>query len=87
MKIISKILLTFFSVGVLLGLFAGAVAFVCYIVALLIGGEAATSLCLFIYDTYFPVVIRICSVAVGCGLVGMYLNKMKALSFEEKEKK
>lgn len=79
MKKISKVLLTIFSIGVLLTLFAGALALLGYIVALIIGGEAATSLCAFIYTKYFPWVIRICSVAVGFGLVGMYLNKKKAL--------
>lgn len=83
---ISKIFLTCFSVGVLVTLFAGTLAFLGYVAALVIGGEAATALCAFIYKSYFPWVIRICSVAVGLGLVGMYLRKMKALSVEEENK-
>ena len=80
MKKLSKVLLTIFSIGVLAALFAGALALVGYIVALIIGGEAATTLCAFIYKKYFPWVIRVCSVAVGFGLVGMYLDKKKALA-------
>ncbi len=86
MKVISKILLTVFSVGVLLTLLAGALAFVGFIAALIIGGEAATELCVFIHKTYFPYAIRVCSVAVGCGLIGMYFAKMKSLSMEKEEK-
>ncbi len=79
MKKISKILLTIFSVGVLLTLFAGALALLGYIVALIIGGETAPLICAFIYKSYFPWVIRVCSVSVGLGLIGMYLQKSKAL--------
>lgn len=87
MKKISSIVLTIFSVGVLVGLFSGAVAFVGYVVALLIGGSVATEMCAFIYNDFFPVVIRICSISVGFGLIGMYINKMKALSFGNSDKK
>ena len=79
MKKVSKIMLTLFSIGVLLTLFAGVLALLGYIVALVIGGENATALCSFIYTQYFPWVIRICSVAVGFGLIGMYFDKKKAL--------
>ena len=82
MKKVSKVLLTIFSIGVLLTLFAGALALVGYIVALIIGGETATELCKFIYKTYFPWVIKVCSVSVGFGLIGMYLQKKKALSVD-----
>ena len=88
MKRISKVLLTIFSVGVLVTLFAGALAFLGYVIALIIGGEAATSICVFIYKEYFPWVIRICSICVGVGLIGMYLDKVKALTYvDEKSSK
>ena len=86
MKKISKVLLTIFSIGALLTLFAGALALLGYIVALIIGGETATALCSFIYTQYFPWVIRVCSVAVGFGLIGMYMNKIKALTIETNSK-
>ena len=85
MKKISKILLTIFSIGVLLTLFAGALALLLYIVALIIGGETAPLICAFIYKSYFPWVIRICSCAVGFGLIGMYLQKSKALAINVEE--
>lgn len=86
MKKVSRILLTVFAVGVLAALFAGALAFAGYAAALIIGGAAAEALCGFIYKTAFPWVIRLCSVSVGCGLVGMYLEKRKALSLSSEKK-
>lgn len=83
MKKASKVLLTVFSIGVLLTLFAGALALAGYVAALFIGGETATELCAFIYKDYFPWVIRICSISVGLGLLGMYLSKVKALTITD----
>ena len=82
MKKASKILLTMFSVGVLLTLLAGGLALLGYVVAMCIGGNVATEICEFIYTTYFKWVIRICSVSVAFGLIGMYLGKAKALSLK-----
>lgn len=79
MKKVSKIFLTIFSIGILVTLFAGALSLAGYIVALIIGGETAATLCAFIYTQYFPWVIKICSIAVGFGLIGMYFDKKKAL--------
>ena len=86
MNKISKWLLTIFSVGVLIAVFSGVIAFLGFCVALVMGGENATHICVFIHKEYFPVLIRICSIAVGCGLVGMYLTKKKALVVDTAEK-
>ena len=80
LKKISNVLLTIFSIGVIITLFAGALSLLGYIVALAIGGETATAICAFIFKKYFPWVIRVTSVAVACGLIGMYLEKKKALT-------
>lgn len=88
MKKVSKILLTVFAIGVLLSVLGGALSFVGYIAAMVIGGDTAVAICAFIYKQYFPFVIRMCSVSVGVGLIGMYLEKQKALTFvAEKTKK
>lgn len=84
MKKVSNILLKIFSAGVLLALLAGALTLIGFIVAMCIGGEVATEMCVFIHKTYFPYVIQFTSVFVGIGLVGMYLSKIKALSISEK---
>ncbi len=83
MKQASKILLTVFSVGVLLSLLAGALSFFGYLVAMILGGQGGTDLSLFIYEKYFPWVIRLSSVSVLLGLVGMMLQKKKALVVTE----
>lgn len=83
MKKVSDILLKIFGIGVLLALFAGAISLLGFVVAMFIGGETATAICVFIHKTYFPYVIKFTSVFVGIGLVGMYLSKVKALSLKD----
>jgi len=87
MKKITNVLLTVFSIGVLCALFAGAMAIVGFIAALIIGGETATALCVFIHKTYFPWIIKATSVFTLFGLVGMYLSKQKALTAESENVK
>lgn len=87
MKKISNILLKIFSIGALLTLFAGALAFFGFIAALIIGGENATAICVFIHKTYFPYVIRLCAISVGFGLIGMYFGKKRALSMDQQKSK
>lgn len=80
MKKAIDIILTVFSVGVLLTLFLGGLTLLGYILALCIGGETATEICVFIHKKFFPWLIRFTSVFVGLGLLGMYLSKVKALT-------
>ena len=89
MKKISAVLKTIFGYGIMICLFSGGLTFFGYIAAMIIGGETATEMCVYIYKTYFPFVIQVCSVCVGCGLVGMYMNKVVALTFagDNKSKK
>ena len=87
MKKFSKILLTVFSVGTIVTLFAGALAFLGYVAAIMIGGETATNLCVFIHKQYFPWIIRLCSIAVAFGLFGMYFEKKRALSMDDNSDK
>ena len=87
MKKFTDILLGIFAVGVLFTLFAGALSLVGYIVAIFIGGEIATKICQMVFKEYFPWVIRICSISVGLGLIGMYLGKMRALTMNTEDEK
>ena len=86
MKKFIDILLKIFAVGVLLTLLAGALTLVGYIIAMIIGGDSATTMCVFIHKTFFPYVIRVTSVVVGIGLIGMYLSKIKALTISDTAK-
>ena len=80
MKKIREIILWIFGIGVTLCVFAGALALVGFAVALCIGGETATEICVFIHKEYFPWVIQFTSIFTGFGLVGMYLSKKKSLT-------
>ena len=82
MKKVVDILLWIFGVGMALCLLAGGLAAVGYIVALFVGGDLATEMCVFIHKTYFPYVIQFTSVFVGIGLLGMYSGRLKALSLK-----
>lgn len=83
MKKITNIIVTVFGIGVMLCLFAGGLAFIGFVIAGCIGGETATEICVFIHKVYFPVVIRITSIVVGMGLIGMYMGRVKALSISK----
>ena len=87
MKKFTDIILTIFAAGVLLSLFIGGLTLLGYIIALCIGGESATSICVFIHKKLFPWIIRFTSVFVGLGLLGMYLSKVKALTVSGENKK
>ena len=50
-KKISAFLKVVFGYGMVLCLFAGGLTFFGYLVALIIGGETATAICVFIYKT------------------------------------
>lgn len=86
LKRISDILLTVFAVGVTVALFAGALALLAFIVALILGGKAGTEISLFVHGKYFPWVIRLATVSAFSGLFGMYIGKMSALSVRQTNK-
>ena len=85
LKKITNILLTVFSVGIIVCLFAGGLSLVGYIIAMFIGGETATEMCLFIFKTYLPWVIKFTTIFTAIGLLAMYLSKTKALTVSASE--
>lgn len=80
MKKFTDVLLKIFAYGIIACLFAGGLSLIGYLVGLVIGGEAATNLCAWVFKTYLPWVITATSIFTGIGLLGMYLNKQKALT-------
>ncbi len=80
MKKIADVLLTIFSIGIILALFAGGASVIIYIVAMFIGGEAATEICTTVFKEYLPWVIKFTSIFTLVGFVGMYFAKVKALT-------
>lgn len=84
-KKLSNLLKTIFGYGVMISLFAGGLTFFGYIVALFIGGEVATAICIVIYKDIIPVIIYLAVTMVLLGLVAMYLAGEKALTPEKKQ--
>ena len=80
MKKVSDILLLIFAYGIIICLFAGGLSLVGYLIGIVIGGENATALCLWVFKTYLPWVIKATSLFTGIGLIGMYLGRRKSLS-------
>ncbi len=75
-----------FGWGVFICLIAGGLAFFGFLAGIIIGGPGAEALAVFIRKQYFPVVIRVTSIVIGIGLIGMYLGKMHALSLTADKK-
>lgn len=84
-KKISNVLRTIFGYGIMLCLFAGGLTFFGYLAALIIGGETATAICVFIYKTIIPIVIKTSTILVLLGLVVMYLAGEMALTADKKK--
>ena len=84
-KKISNVLRMVFGYGIMITLFAGGMTFFGYLAAIVIGGETATMICVFIYKTIIPVIIRVSTVLVLLGLAAMYLNGEVALTVAKKK--
>ena len=80
MKNSGNVFLKIFSYGIIACLFAGGFSLVGYITAMVIGGAEAPKICLWVFKTYLPWVIRFTSIFTGIGLIGMYIDKQKALT-------
>ena len=74
-----------YGTGILLALFVGALSFLGYVVAIIIGGETATEICTFIYKSFYPILITFTSCMVLFGLVKMYIAGEKALDNKKKK--
>lgn len=86
LKKISGLLKTVFGYGIMLTLFIGGLTFFGYIIALIIGGETATAICVFIYERIIPVIIYITTTLVLLGLVAMYFSGETALTSAKKKR-
>ncbi len=86
-KKLSDILKTIFGYGIMVSLFAGGLTFFGFVAALIIGGDTATAICVFIQKQIFPVIIYLSVIMVLLGLVAMYLAGEKSLTPEKKHAK
>lgn len=72
---IANVLNKTYAALMIVSFFAGFLPLIPFIVAIIIGGEAAEAICLFLYNGYYPWVIVLASVAVMIGLISMYVSK------------
>ncbi|MBQ5977409.1 MAG: hypothetical protein IJL51_04660 [Oscillospiraceae bacterium] len=84
LKKISDVFKLIFGYGIMIVLFVGGLTFFGYVAALIIGGEAATAICTWIYKSLIPVVIYTSTILILFGLLTMYLAGEKALVPEKK---
>ena len=78
---------TIFGASVAATLLGGGLTMLCYVVALIIGGETAAKICEITYKEIWPIIIKIANITIVLGLIAMYINGEKALSPSEKKKK
>lgn len=84
-KKISKVMKTIFGYGIMICLFAGGLTFFGYLAALFIGGETAAAICVFIYKSIVPIIIKASTILVLFGLVAMYFAGEMALTSNKKK--
>ena len=84
---ISNVCKWIFGYGIMITLFLGGATFVGYLVALIIGGDVAAAICVFISKTVNPIMIYISTCMVLFGLLTMYLAGEKALTSGKKDSK
>lgn len=84
-KKLSKGMKTIFGYGIMICLFAGGLTFFGYLAALFIGGETATAICVFIYKTIIPIIIKASTILVLFGLLAMYFAGEMALTSNKKK--
>ena len=84
-KKIAQVLKKIFGYGILICLFAGGMTFFGYLAALIVGGETAAAICLFLYKTVIPYIIKLSTLMVLLGLAAMYLNGEMALTSDKKK--
>lgn len=84
LKKTSTVLKTIFGYGIMVCLFAGGMTFFGYVAALIIGGETATAICVFIYKQIIPLIVYASSILVFLGLLAMYLGGETELTAKKK---
>lgn len=76
-----------FGTSVAVTLLGGGLTMLCYVAALIIGGDTAAKICDVTYKQVWPILIKVTNITIVLGLIAMYINGEKALSPSEKKKK
>ena len=86
LKKVADFLKLIFGYGIMFTLFAGGLTLFGYIVALIIGGDTGTAICVFIYKKIFTAIIYASSCLILLGLLSMYLSGETALTASKGKK-
>ena len=86
-QIVLPVIRTVFGYSVAVTLLGGGLTMLCYVVALIVGGDIAAKICEITYKEVWPVIIKVTNITIVLGLIAMYINGDKALSPSEKKKK
>ena len=78
---------TIFGWSVMITLLGGGLTMLCYVVALIVGGDLAAKICEVTFKEVWPIIIKIANITIVLGLIAMYINGEKALSPSEKKNK
>lgn len=76
---LARLLAYIYGTGIALALFAGALSFLGYVAAIIIGGQTATDICVFIYKKVYPILFYLSSGSVIIGLLKMYVAGEKTM--------
>lgn len=79
-KKIFNILNKIYGVLMTISFFGGVLPLIPFIFAIIVGGELAEKISLFLYNDYYPWVIIAGSVAIVFGVLAMYVGKIEGLS-------
>ena len=82
MKKVSNVINKLYGLLLMTSFFGGFLPLIPFVIALIIGGNTAEKICIFLYDEYYPWVIALASISVVLGLIGMYLSKQQGLSMK-----
>ena len=85
LKKISDVCKIVFGYGIMIVLFAGGLTFFGYVVAMIVGGDAAAEICNVMYKKIIPVIVYASTCLVLFGLATMYLAGEKALTSSKKK--
>lgn len=86
-KKIANVCKIIFGYAIMITLFVGGLTFFGYMAALCVGGETATSICVFIYKQIVPVMIKVTTCTILFGIITMYLAGETALTPSKKTAK
>lgn len=75
-----------YGYGIVACLFVGGFMFLGFLAAFIIGGETATTICVFVQKKVFGVLIYGGNIIVCLGLLNMYLKKQKSLTVTDENR-